>query len=218
MNAIRILRRSAWTARIPRSAPPLQYCAHDPRTLSFRLYSTEQKPVEATPESSAPVQDTESPSLSKEEALIVKKDTEILELQVQSTAIPNRRLPKSPADSGARKASKRKISPSQNSPVIYSRLWTSWTRSEIGSLRQLYQGVEITERQLLQTLAKHGVKPYDPLGEKFDPNRHDAMYSVPAPEGREPGQVIDVQKLGYTIKDRTLRAPQVGVAAEKTAS
>jgi molecular chaperone GrpE len=85
-------------------------------------------------------------------------------------------------------------------------------------LLELYQGVEITERQLLQTLAKHGVKPYDPLGEKFDPNRHDAMYSVPAPEGREPGQVIDVQKLGYTIKDRTLRAPQVGVAAEKAES
>jgi molecular chaperone GrpE len=83
-------------------------------------------------------------------------------------------------------------------------------------LVELYQGVEITERQLLQTLAKHGVKPYDPLGEKFDPNRHDAIYSVPTPEGKEPGQVIDVQKLGYTIKDRTLRAPQVGVSAEKT--
>jgi hypothetical protein len=84
MNAIRILRRSAWTGRIPRSAPPLlRYCVHDPRTPSFRLYSTEEKPAEATPESSAPAQEAESPSPLKEDALIIKKDAEILELRVR---------------------------------------------------------------------------------------------------------------------------------------
>lgn len=81
-------------------------------------------------------------------------------------------------------------------------------------LVELYQGVELTQRQLAQTLAIHGVKPYDPLGEKFDPNKHEALYSAPAPEGTEPGTIIDVQKVGYIIKDRTLRAPQVGVAQE----
>lgn len=81
-------------------------------------------------------------------------------------------------------------------------------------LVELYEGVELTQRQLAQTLAIHGVKAYDPLGEKFDPNRHEALYSAPAPEGTESGTIIDVQKVGYTIKDRTLRAPQVGVAQE----
>lgn len=81
-------------------------------------------------------------------------------------------------------------------------------------LIELYKGVELTQRQLAQTLASHGVKSYDPLGEKFDPNRHEALYQAPAPPGSEPGSIIDVQKVGYTIKDRTLRAPQVGVAQE----
>lgn len=80
-------------------------------------------------------------------------------------------------------------------------------------LNELYTGVEITQRQLLQTLFKYHVKPFDPTGDKFDPNRHEALYQVPIP-GKTPGTVIDCQKLGYTIKDRVLRAAQVGVAQE----
>lgn len=80
-------------------------------------------------------------------------------------------------------------------------------------LRELYTGVELTQRQLLQTLFKYHVKPFDPTGEVFDPNRHEALYQAPVP-GKEPGTVIDCQKIGYTIKDRVLRAAQVGVAQE----
>jgi len=80
-------------------------------------------------------------------------------------------------------------------------------------LNVLYKGVEITHRQLLQTLFKYHVKPFDPTGEKFDPNRHEALYQVPI-AGKEPGTVIDCQKVGYTIKDRILRAAQVGVVQE----
>ncbi|CEL59637.1 GrpE protein homolog, mitochondrial OS=Debaryomyces hansenii (strain ATCC 36239 / CBS 767 / JCM 1990 / NBRC 0083 / IGC 2968) GN=mge1 PE=3 SV=1 [Rhizoctonia solani AG-1 IB] len=78
---------------------------------------------------------------------------------------------------------------------------------------QLYEGVEMTQRSLLQSLAKYGVEQYDPIGEKFDPNLHEALYMAPVP-GKEPGTVIDTQKLGYKIKDRILRAAQVGVAQE----
>lgn len=80
-------------------------------------------------------------------------------------------------------------------------------------LRDLYNGVELTHRQLLQTLFKYHVKPFDPVGDKFDPNRHEALYQAPVP-GKEPGTVIDCQKTGFTIKDRVLRAAQVGVAQE----
>ncbi|KAJ7452406.1 GrpE-domain-containing protein [Mycena galericulata] len=80
-------------------------------------------------------------------------------------------------------------------------------------LRELYTGVEMTQRQLLQTLFKYHVKPFDPTGDSFDPNRHEALYQAPIP-GKTPGTVIDCQKNGYTIRDRVLRAAQVGVAQE----
>ncbi|KAL1744006.1 GrpE-domain-containing protein [Schizophyllum fasciatum] len=80
-------------------------------------------------------------------------------------------------------------------------------------LHELYNGVEMTQRQLQSTLSKYNVKPLEPLGDKFDPNLHEALYQAPIP-GKEPGTVIDVQKTGYMIKDRVLRAAQVGVAQE----
>ncbi|OCB84036.1 GrpE nucleotide exchange factor [Sanghuangporus baumii] len=90
---------------------------------------------------------------------------------------------------------------------------TTPPKSASDYLRELHHGVEMTHRLLLQTLFKYGVKPFDPTGDAFDPNRHEALYQVPIP-GKKPGTVIDCQKTGYTIKDRTLRAAQVGVASE----
>ena len=46
-------------------------------------------------------------------------------------------------------------------------------------MKALIEGVELTERELLKVLEKHGVKKFSPLGEKFDPNVHQAMYEVP---------------------------------------
>ncbi|RDX56535.1 GrpE-domain-containing protein [Lentinus brumalis] len=80
-------------------------------------------------------------------------------------------------------------------------------------LRELYEGVEATHRLLLHTLFKHHVKPFDPTGEAFDPNKHEALYQAPIP-GKEPGTVLECQKVGYTIKDRVLRAAQVGVVQD----
>lgn len=81
-------------------------------------------------------------------------------------------------------------------------------------LSELYTGVDMTHRLLLQTLFKYGVKPFDPTGDKFDPNRHEALYQAPIPD-KEPGTVADCQKIGYTIKDRVLRAAQVGVVQDR---
>ncbi|TDL27474.1 GrpE nucleotide exchange factor [Rickenella mellea] len=82
-------------------------------------------------------------------------------------------------------------------------------------LTELHHGVDMTHRLLLQTLFKYGVKPFDPTGDAFDPNRHEALYQAPTPNAA-PGTIIDCQKIGYTIKDRTLRAAQVGVASESS--
>lgn len=88
------------------------------------------------------------------------------------------------------------------------------TKSAQAYLNELHEGVEMTQRLLLQTLFKYHVKPFDPTGDVFDPNRHEALYQVPI-SGIQPGTVIDCQKMGYTIKDRVLRAAQVGVAQEE---
>ena len=51
----------------------------------------------------------------------------------------------------------------------------------------------------------------DPLGEKFDPNVHEALFEVPASEGKNPGEIAVVTKVGYRLHQRTLRPALVGV-------
>ena len=60
-------------------------------------------------------------------------------------------------------------------------------------------------------LEKHGVKKFEPLGEKFDPNLHQAMYEMPDPS-RPAGTVAQVVQPGYMIGERVLRPALVGVA------
>lgn len=105
--------------------------------------------------------------------------------------------------------------PSPSSPLAdgSSSSSPSDTKTPEAHLSELHTGVEMTHRLLLQTLFKYGVKPFDPTGDKFDPNRHEALYQAPIP-GKEPGTVMDCQKIGYMIKDRVLRAAQVGVVQD----
>jgi molecular chaperone GrpE len=77
--------------------------------------------------------------------------------------------------------------------------------------KALLDGVELTERELHKVLEKHGVKKFEPLGEKFDPNLHQAMYEVPDPS-RPAGTVAQVVQPGYMIGDRMLRPALVGIA------
>lgn len=78
-------------------------------------------------------------------------------------------------------------------------------------LTSLIEGVELTERSLLNALEKHGVKKFDPMGEKFDPNFQQAMFEVPDPSVPS-GTVVQVMQAGYTIGERVLRPALVGVA------
>jgi molecular chaperone GrpE len=78
-------------------------------------------------------------------------------------------------------------------------------------LKALIEGVELTERSLLNALEKNGVKKFDPSGEKFDPNFQQAMYEVP--DASVPaGTVVQVVQAGYTIGERVLRPALVAVA------
>ena len=78
-------------------------------------------------------------------------------------------------------------------------------------LKTLIEGVELTERSLLNALEKNGVKKFDPSGEKFNPNFQQAMYEVP--DASVPaGTVVQVVQAGYTIGERVLRPALVGVS------
>jgi len=78
-------------------------------------------------------------------------------------------------------------------------------------IKAFIEGVELTERSLLNTLEKNGVKKFDPSGEKFDPNFQQAMYEVPDPSVPS-GTVVQVVQAGFMIGERVLRPALVGVS------
>jgi molecular chaperone GrpE len=78
-------------------------------------------------------------------------------------------------------------------------------------VRNLVAGVEMTRRELLNVFERHGIKRVDPVGEKFDPHFHQAMFEVPTNE-QPPGTVVQVMQAGFRIGDRILRPALVGVA------
>lgn len=80
-------------------------------------------------------------------------------------------------------------------------------------LATLRQGVALIERELAAVLERHGVKRFEPAGEKLDPNRHQAMFEVESDAA--PGTVVQVVQAGYTLHDRLLRPALVGVARAK---
>ncbi len=79
------------------------------------------------------------------------------------------------------------------------------------ALKALIEGIELTEREMLKTLERYGVKRLDPAGEKFDPHLHQAMFEVPNPDVPS-GTVVQVVQSGYVIGERVLRPALVGVA------
>jgi len=78
-------------------------------------------------------------------------------------------------------------------------------------VKALLDGVELTERELIKVMEKHGIKRLEPQGQKFDPNLHQAMFELPDPSVPA-GTVVQVMQPGYTIGERVLRPALVGVA------
>ncbi|XP_076758599.1 grpE protein homolog, mitochondrial Roe1 [Xylocopa sonorina] len=78
-------------------------------------------------------------------------------------------------------------------------------------LKTLYEGLRMTEAQLHKVFKKHGLVSLNPLNEKFDPNQHEALFQQEV-EGKEPGTIVVVSKLGYKLHERVVRPALVGVA------
>lgn len=81
------------------------------------------------------------------------------------------------------------------------------------SMLQLLRGVAAIERQMLQTLERHGVQRFDPVGEQFDPHYHQAVFQNSTTD-RPEGTVTEVLQPGYRHHDRLLRPAMVGVAGD----
>lgn len=79
------------------------------------------------------------------------------------------------------------------------------------TLAALVEGVEMTGREMVRVFAKHGVTKEEPEGEKFDPNRHQAVFEVPNPAVAS-GMVVQVMQAGYMLGNRVLRPAMVGVS------
>lgn len=77
-------------------------------------------------------------------------------------------------------------------------------------IRNMIEGVKMTERELHNIFERHGIQKIDPKGEKFDHNLHQAMFEAPTDD--PDGTVIQVMQVGYRIKDRLLRPAMVGVS------
>ena len=73
------------------------------------------------------------------------------------------------------------------------------------------EGVEMTERDLLASLERHGIKQISPMGEKFDHNFHQAMFEMET-ANKDPGVIVQVVQEGFVIGERLLRPAMVGVA------
>lgn len=81
-------------------------------------------------------------------------------------------------------------------------------------LINLYEGLKMTESILMQTLKKHGLERFDPQGEPFNPNEHEATFMTPMPD-KEHNTVMHVQQKGFKLNGRILRPAKVGVVKNK---
>ncbi len=81
-------------------------------------------------------------------------------------------------------------------------------------VKNLLDGIEATERELLRSFEKNGVEKLDPVDAPFDPNFHEVMFETPG-TGKPAGTIIQVIETGYTLNGRLLRPARVGIAKDE---
>jgi molecular chaperone GrpE len=84
--------------------------------------------------------------------------------------------------------------------------------AEAAPSEPLAEGFFLTYRELCGVLARTGIESFDPAGERFDPNRHEALQKVPV-DGTEPGIVVETMQKGYRLGEQLIRPARVVVSA-----
>jgi molecular chaperone GrpE len=86
-------------------------------------------------------------------------------------------------------------------------------------LNAVLTGVKMSMQVLGHQLGRHGIEKMEvAAGDKFDPNQHDALFNAPVTDKINAGEVSTIVKTGYMLKERVLRAAQVGVAQKSVSA
>jgi molecular chaperone GrpE len=83
---------------------------------------------------------------------------------------------------------------------------------EVSGQEALARGVALVHRELRAALERSGVETYDPIGERFDPNQHEALSVRPGEDGVDSGVVVETLERGYRLDGQVLRAARVVVS------
>jgi len=161
------------------------------------------------------------PTLSEDAARVVELETEVADLKdrllraVAETENVRRRAERDRTDAsayGAMSFARDMLQISDNLSRALD-LVEDDAKGRLGDdMKAVLEGVELTQRSLISIFERHGITPIQPeMGEKFDPNRHEAMFEVPTGDAPA-GSIVQVVETGYLMKDRLLRAARVGVA------
>ena len=193
--------------------------------LSLRTYADEAISKEETNKKENTLKEDESSNLTEEQKQI--KDLRVkLNTKTKEAAELKDRLLRAVADfRNLQEVTKKDIERTKNfslqkfakdlleSVDNFNHALAAFKKEDIKKSRvisDLYTGVKMTKDVFEKTLRKHGIEKLDPLGEPFDPNKHEATFEV-AHKDKEPGTVFHVQQLGYTLNNRVIRPAKVGV-------
>jgi molecular chaperone GrpE len=81
-------------------------------------------------------------------------------------------------------------------------------------MKNVVIGLDMVQKQFLDTMGKHGLTPIQAIGKEFDPNFHEAVAQEYA-EGKKPNEVIKEFQKGYCLNGRVIRASKVVVSSDK---
>ena len=194
--------------------------------VNFKYMSTEAKKVEETEGTSEAIK-SENKQESKSENISMEKYAEIEELLKQSkdeaADFKDKYVRSLAENENVRRRAKKQLEDSKLYAIqsfckdllevadILEKATESVPQEELSKssyLKSLFDGLTMTETQLQKVFKSHGLEKVHPLNEKFDPNFHEALFQLP---GEISGTVAVVQKTGYRLHGRPLRAALVGV-------
>lgn len=194
-------------------------------TLSLRSYADAAKDKTATDEGSKAAETEDTSNLTEEQKTIKDLETK-LETKTKDALELRDRLLRSVADfRNLQEVTKKDVKKAKDfalqkfakdlleSVDNFGHALSAFKEEDVKKSKEindLYTGVRMTRDVFLNTLKKHGIEKLDPIGEVFDPNKHEATFELPQPD-KEPGTVFHVQQLGYTLNERVIRPAKVGI-------
>lgn len=195
--------------------------------VNFKYMSTEAKKVEETEGTSEASKSESKNEENKSENLSIDKYAEMEELLKQSkdeaADFKDKYVRSLAENENVRRRAKKQLEDSKLYAIqsfckdllevadILEKATESVPKEELSKsshLKSLFDGLTMTETQLQKVFTNHGLEKVHPLNEKFDPNFHEALFQLP---GEVSGTVAVVQKTGYRLHGRPLRAALVGV-------